>query len=296
MLSIHSSVALGHVGNSGAVFVLQRLGHEAWPIDTVVLSNHPAHGGFRGRVTPAAEIAELVRGLGERGALTRCDAVLTGYLGAADQGPAILAAVMAVRAANPRALWLLDPVIGDKDGGDKSGGDGAAGAGRIYVKPGIAEFLRDQAAPLADILTPNAFELGFLTGQPVDTGAMALAAVDILRARGSNRRPLVVATGLELRDAPSGRLTTIAADDSGAWRVVVPRLAHAAHGAGDLFAALVLGRRLAGADVPAALGHAAAAVHAIVAGSGPAAADLALIATQDALVTPPHRFAVEPLR
>ena len=286
VLSIHSSVALGHVGNSAAVFALQRLGHEAWPINTVVLSNHPAHGGFRGRVTPAVEIVELVRGLDERGALAACAAVLTGYLGAADQGPAMLAAVTAVRAANPQALWLLDPVIGD----------GAAGAGRVYVKPGIAEFLRDQAVPLADILTPNAFELGFLSGQPVDTAAAALAAADTLRARSNGRRPLVVATGLELRDASPGQLTTIAADDSGAWRVTVPRLAHAAHGAGDVFAALFLGRRLAGDGVPAALGHAAAAVQAVVAGSDPAAADLALIAAQDALGSPPHRFAVESLR
>jgi pyridoxine kinase len=286
VLSIHSKVALGHVGNSAAVFVLQRLGHEVWPIDTVVLSNHPAHGGFRGRVTPATEIAALVRGLAERGVLGSCAAVLTGYLGAADQGPAVVAAVAAVRAANPHALWLLDPVIGD----------GSGAAGRVYVKPGIAEFLRAHAVPEADILTPNGFELGLLTGRAVDTTTAALAALDALRVRSTGRRPLAVATGLELRDAAPESLSMIAVDDAGAWRVTTPRLGHAAHGAGDVFAALLLGRRLVGDALPDCLAHAAAAVHAVIARSEPGSADLALIAAQDALVTPPHRAAPDRLR
>lgn len=280
VLAISSSVVLGHVGNSGAAFALQRLGHEAWPIYTVVLSNHPAHGGFRGRVTPAAEIAELVRGLEDRGVLAECDAVLTGYLGAAEQGPAMLAAVAAVRAANPHAQWLLDPVIG---------------GGRVYVKPGIAEFLRDRAVPEADILTPNAFELGLLTGHAVESTATALQAVDALRAR-SRRRSLVVGTGLALRDLAAGTLAMIAVDDTGAWRVTVPRLDHPAYGAGDIFAAVLLGRLLHGDDTPAALAHAAAAVQAVITRSGRAAADLALVAAQDALTSPPDRSQTKAIR
>lgn len=280
VLSISSSVVLGHVGNSGAAFALQRLGHETWPVDTVVLSNHPAHGGFRGRVTPAAEIADLVQGLGERGVLAACDAVLTGYLGAAEQGPAVLAAVAAVRAANPNAVWLLDPVIGD---------------GRIYVKPGIAELWRDRAAADADILTPNAFELAFLSGRPIDSTTTALAAIDALRAK-SRRRPLVVATGLQLSDLAHGTLAMIAADEAGAWRVTVPRLDHRAYGAGDIFAAVLLGRRLSGDDTPAALAYAAAAVQAVIAHSDPASADLALIAAQDALAQAPRSVRAEALR
>jgi pyridoxine kinase len=282
VLSIHSSVALGHVGNSAAVFVLQRLGHEVWPVDTVVLSNHPAHGGARGRVTPAAEIEELVRGLGERGVLGGCAAILTGYLGAADQGPAVRAAVAAVRAANPRALWLLDPVIGD--------------GSRVYVKPGIAEFLRDHAVAEADILTPNGFELALLTGRTVDTAEAALAAIDALRTRGASRRPLVVATGLELQGAPEASLVLIAVGDAGAWQVTVPRLDRTAHGAGDVFAATFLGRHLHGATLPDALAGAAAAVHAVLARSDRTSADLALVAAQDALVVPPERFTADRLR
>lgn len=286
VLSIHSAVALGHVGNSGAVFALQRLGHDVWPINSVAFSNHPAHGGFRGRIVPAAEISELVQGLDDRGALAACDAVLTGYLGAADQAPAVLAAVAAVRARNPRAIWLVDPVIGDST---------SIGGGRVYVKPGIAEFLRDEAAPQADILTPNGFELGVLTGRNVDATGTALAAIDALRA-ASRRRPLVVATGLVLRDLPPQRLAMLGVDDTGAWRATVPRLDRPAHGAGDVFAAVLLGRRLLGDDTPAAVAHAAAAVQAVIARTDSAAADLALIAAQDALVSPPDPPLAERLR
>ncbi|MBV8536606.1 MAG: pyridoxal kinase, partial [Alphaproteobacteria bacterium] len=224
----------------------------------------------------------LARGLGERGVLGGCAAVLSGYLGAADQGPAVRAAVAAVRAANPSALWLLDPVIGD--------------GSRVYVTAGIAEFLRDHAVPEADILTPNGFELGLLTGLPVDTTDAALAAIDALRERGTGRRPLVVATGLQLRDAAPACLTVLAVDDAAAWRVTVPRLDRAAHGAGDVFAAALLGRRLSGAKLPDAVAHAAAAVQAVLARTDRTAADLALVAAQDALLIPPERFAPDRLR
>lgn len=285
VLSIHSSVALGHVGNRGVVFALQRLGHEVWPINTVVLSNHPAHGGFRGRVTPAAEIMELVHGLAERGVLAACSAILTGYLGAADQGPAMLAAVAAVRAANPRVRWLLDPVIGDGD----------AAKGRVYVAPGIAECLRDRAVPLADILTPNAFELAFLSGTAPETTESALTAIDALRAT-ADRAPLVVATGLTLRDLAPATLAMLAVDANGAWRVTVPALDQPAHGAGDVFAAILLGRLLSGDAAPAALAHAAAALRGIIARTDRTAADLALIAAQDEIVAPRYRDSVERLR
>jgi pyridoxine kinase len=281
VLSIHSSVALGHVGNSGAQFALQRLGHEVWPVATVVLSNHPAHGGHRGRVVPAAELTELVRGLNDRGALAGCAAVLSGYLGDASQGPALLAARTAVQSANPRAAWLLDPVIGDR--------------GRRYVGPGIAEFLRDHAIAQADILTPNAFELEFLTGRAADTTVSALAAIDILHQR-AGRRQLIVATGMALTDRPPGDITMVAVDNRGAWRLAVPAIDHPAYGAGDVFAALLLGRLLCGDTTPDALSHAASAVYGVLAHSPRGEAELALIAAQDELVAPRRRVLAEQLR
>ena len=151
VLSIQSHVVYGHVGNASAVFPMQRLGVEVWPIHTVQFSNHTGYGAWTGRVFDAPLIEELVDGLAVRGVLAACDGVLSGYMGSADIGNAVLSTVARVRAANPGALYCCDPVIGDVDRG-------------VFVRPGIPEFLRDHAVPAADIVTPNQFELDYLSG------------------------------------------------------------------------------------------------------------------------------------
>ena len=132
VLSVQSRVAYGHVGNAAAIFPLQRLGIEAWALDTVAFSNHTGHGRWRGATVAAAAIAELFDGVAALGVLPQVDAVLSGYLGDAATGPVLLDIVERVRAANPRALFCCDPVIGDVDTGS-------------YVTDGIAEFFRDRA-------------------------------------------------------------------------------------------------------------------------------------------------------
>src|SRR5262245_16464130 len=172
ILSIQSHVVYGHVGNSAAVFALQRLGVEVWPIDTLQLSNHRGYDTARGQVFVPDLVRELVRGLGERGVLTRCDAVLSGYLGAVELGQAMLEAVAAVKRANPDALYGCDPVIGDVARG-------------VYVAAEVAEFIRERAVPAADVVTPNHFELERLTDAPISSLPAALKAIDELRRRGS---------------------------------------------------------------------------------------------------------------
>ncbi len=290
ILSIQSSVTRGYVGNSVAAPALQSLGHDIWPINTVTFSNHPGHGGFRGQVTDAALIRELILGLNERGSLAACDAVLTGYLGSAEQGPAALHAVAAVRDANPRALFALDPVIGDH---------GPQG-GRIYVKPGVAEFLRDEALPQADILTPNAFELEFLSGERLTGAAAVRDAIARLRQRLDGRPrddgALVVATGLALADRPADTLSILGADAAGAWRIDHKVINHPAYGAGDLFAALLLGRMLRGEPAAEAAAQAASSVHVIIEQAARAGAkDLPVVATRTALTAPPLPFSIERL-
>ena len=168
ILSIQSWVSYGHVGNASATFPLQRMGAEVWAINTVQFSNHTGYGSWTGEVFTGAQIGALVDGIAARGVLPRCDAVLSGYLGDPTVGEAILTAAVRVRAANPAALWCCDPVIGDVGRG-------------VYVRPMIPEFLRDRAVPLADILTPNQFELEWLTGRTVTTLDSARAAVAALR-------------------------------------------------------------------------------------------------------------------
>jgi pyridoxine kinase len=277
VLSIQSAVTFGHVGNSAATFALQRLGHDCWPVATVQLAHHPAHGAWRGRVTPAGELSSTVEALAARGVLARADAVLSGYLADAEQGPAIEDAVAQVRRANPAALWALDPVIGDH--------------GRIYVAPGIVEWLRDAALPRADLVTPNAFEAGVLTGRSVTEGSQALAAARDLQRRGA---ATVLVTGVT---GASDRIEMILAAGEGAWRVETPRIDYPAHGAGDLLAALFLARVLEGQQPPEALALAASAVHGVIARSAavpcapPFGLDLRLVAGQDEIAAPRRRFA-----
>jgi pyridoxine kinase len=279
VLSIQSRVVHGHVGNSAAGPVLQRLGHEVWALDTVTFSNHPAHGGWRGRIVPPAELAELLTGLAERGLLERCDAVLSGYLGDPGTARVVEDAVARVRAANPGALYACDPVIGEVGRG-------------VYVRPGLPEAFRDTLVPRADLVTPNPFELAYLAGGPVGTLAEACAAAGRLRARGAG---VVVATGLRLAEAPD-RITVLAVSAGGAWRASVPERRAPAWGAGDTFAALFLAVYLRDRDVAAALGHAVAALDAVLAATEAARApELLLVLAQDALVRPARPARVEGL-
>ena len=171
VLSIQSHVAYGHVGNASAVFPMQRLGVEVWPIHTVQFSNHTGYGSWKGRVFDGPAIEDLVEGIAERGVLERCNGVLSGYMGSADIGNAILSAVARVRALNPDALYCCDPVIGDVGRG-------------VFVRPGIPEFMREQAVPAADIITPNQFELDYLSGLTTQTLGDVKQAVSIVQEMG----------------------------------------------------------------------------------------------------------------
>jgi pyridoxine kinase len=280
LLSVQSHVAYGHVGNSAAVFALQRLGIEVWPIHTVELSNHPGYGEFRGRVADAAAVRELVHGIAARGMFARCDGVISGYVGAAEIGPEILSAVAAVKAANPAARYCCDPVIGD------------AGRG-VYVRPDVAEFLRDRALPAADVVTPNAFELDYLTGRTSTTLAEAAAAIDALHARGPRT---VLVTSLATAETPVDAIDLVVSDHTGRFRLRMPKLAHAANGAGDAIAALFFAHLLRGASAADAMARAASSVFGILRRTAQAGArEMLLIEAQDEIVAPTTVFTPEPM-
>ena len=189
VLSIQSHVAYGHVGNSSAVFALQRLGVEVWPVHTVQFSNHTGYGAWRGRIFDGESVDEVVEGIAERGVLGRCDAVLSGYLGSSDVGHAVVGAVARVREANPDAVYCCDPVIGDVGRG-------------VFVRPGILELLRDVAVPVADVVTPNHFELDALSGTTTRSLASVKDAVAAVQALGPRT---VLTTSLVAEDTPRGR-------------------------------------------------------------------------------------------
>lgn len=284
ILSIQSNVVHGHVGNAAAVFPLQRLGFEVWAVDTVRLSNHKGYGGWRGRVSSPAEVSELIEGLIDRGVLQTCEAVLSGYLGDAALGKVLLDTVGQVRARNPGALYCCDPVMGDREQG-------------VFVDKGIPEVLRRRAVPMADIITPNQFELELLTGTRIETLEEAVAAARQAQGLGPD---VVVVTSLRHAETPDDRIEMLAVTAEGAWRVVTPFLDMdpAPNGAGDALAALYLGHYLKtppGPDRAAmALAAAAAAIYAVVERTArDEARELRLIEAQAALLEPPRFFSVD---
>jgi pyridoxine kinase len=277
VLSVQSWVACGNVGNTAALFPLQRLGCETWSLNTVAFSNHTGYKSWRGDTVPASEIATLFEGIAELGVLPRCDAVLSGYLGEAETGPVLLDIVARVKKANRRALFCCDPVMGD------------VGLG-YYVRSGIPEFFRDRALALADVVTPNRFELEWLSGGPVSSLAEAARAAAVLRQYGPG---IVLATSLE---TDVDRVAAIAAGPDGVWAVETPRLPIEATGCGDAVAALFLAWLLKGKPVPDALAATIAAIYGVIeatmrSGGG----ELALVEAQEELVAPSRAVSLQRL-
>lgn len=216
ILSIQSAVAYGHVGNSAAVFPLQRIGVEVLPVYTVNFSNHTGYGAWRGPMISPDDVREVLLGIEDRGVLPQIDVVLSGYQGGEGIADVILEAVQRVKAANPNALYSCDPVMGNA----KSG---------CFVAPAIPVLLRDRVVPAADIITPNQFELGFLTGTEPDTLESTLASVELVRATGPRT---VLVTSVERPDREEGTIEMLAVDDSGAWLVQTPYIPMKANGSG----------------------------------------------------------------
>ncbi|MDP2775547.1 MAG: pyridoxal kinase PdxY [Nocardioides sp.] len=281
ILSIQSSVAYGHVGNSAAVFPLQRLGHEVWPVITVHFSNHTGYGEWRGPLLAPSDVAEVITGIGERGVLGQVDAVLSGYQGDAAMGAVILDAVAGVKAANPGAVYCCDPVMGDVGRG-------------MFVRPGIPEFLRDTVVPAADIITPNHFELDFLAGTTTGTLDDVLAAVDTVREGGP--RDVLVTSVLHSGSAPD-TLDVVAVSDEGAWALTTPLLPITPNGCGDVTAALYLAHLRTTGSPAVALSRTTSSVFAILEATLAAGTrEIQLVAAQDAIADPPERFEVRRLR
>src|SRR5690349_24218192 len=230
IMSIQSSVAYGHVGNSAAVFPLQRLGHEVWPVLTVHFSNHTGYGEWRGPLLAPDDVRDVIAGIGDRGVLGEADAVLSGYQGDPAVGAVILDAVAMVKELNPDAVYCCDPVMGDVGRG-------------MFVRPGIPEFMRDRVVPAADVVTPNHFELDFLAGTTTTTLDGLLEAADRVRASGPS---VVLVTSTTLEDTPDDALDMVAVSADGAWRTRTPRLTVSPPGAGDLTAAVFLANLLDG--------------------------------------------------
>jgi pyridoxine kinase len=244
ILSIQSAVAFGHVGNSAAVFPLQRIGVEVMPVYTVNFSNHTGYGAWRGPLISPEDVRDVITGIEERGAFADTDVVLSGYQGGEGIADVILDAVARVKAANPAAVYACDPVMGNAVSG-------------CFVAPAIPVLLRDRVVPAADIITPNQFELGFLTGTEPLTLEDTLASVELIRATGPRT---VLVTSVQRPDRPDGTVEMLAVTDEGAWIVQTPLLPLKANGSGDVTAALFTAHLIRTGDAADALARTTSSV------------------------------------
>jgi pyridoxine kinase len=281
ILSIQSHVVYGHAGNSAAVFPLQRLGREVWAINTVEFSNHTGYGAWTGRVLDTDLAGILLDGLADRKVLGQCEAVLSGYMGHADVGRAMADAVTRVKGEAPGALYCCDPVMGDVGRG-------------FYVNPGIPETMKNQVIPLADIVTPNQFELDALTN--IDTAYLgdAREAIKALHAMGPR---VVLVTSYRGYDAPGKHIDMLVSDGDSMYRIRTPELPFDAGmaGAGDLTAAIFLSRYLDTRDVKRTLELTAASVYGIMEATYLVRSrELLIISAQDELVDPHFTFEAVP--
>lgn len=265
VLALSSQVARGHVGLSAIVPALQRLGHEVWPLPTIILSNHPGHVHAAGlRIAPAA-LEEMIDALERNGWLGEIEAVITGYLPSAEHVRLAATVVRRLRVEGS-VYYLCDPVLGDEPKG-------------LYVDPAAAGAVKELLVPSADVITPNRFELGWLAGSQLETNE------DVERAARSLTNAAVLVTSA----ARCGEmLDTLLVHEASVLSCSVPYRPAVPHGTGDFFSALVLGHALNGATEAMAMAKAAAGVdQAIVASAG--RDELALVPSQEAWST------VEPL-
>jgi pyridoxine kinase len=281
LLSIQSSVAFGHVGNSAAIFPLQRLGIEAWPVNTVHFSNHTGYGEWRGPLLSAEDLHAVIQGVEERGALARVAAVLSGYQGAEEVGAVVLDTVARVKELNPAAVYCCDPVMGDVGRG-------------MFVRPGIPEFMREHVVPAADVITPNHFELDFLSGNQTRTVSGVLQAVDAVRTTGPST---VLVTSVLTDQTPDGFVDVIAVSDEGAWSSRTPLLPISPNGCGDVTAAVFLAHLLRTGSAETALQRVTSTVFGILERTIEAGTrEIQLVGAQDVIADPPDRFAPIRLR
>jgi pyridoxine kinase len=283
VLSFHSRVSRGYVGNSAVVPALQALGRDVAPVDTVVLSNHPGHRTVTGRRVPAEEVRALADAVLMLAGAPAFRTVMTGYMAGVDTARAALGVVDRVKAARAGALYVCDPILGDRDEG-------------IYVDDALLPFFRGEALPRADLALPNAFELEQLTGDRVVDVGSAVAAAHALRARGTGA--VVVTSVPDHPDPDLGGLLigTLAVDDEGEWLIEAPKLTRRAKGAGDVFAGLIIGHLLAGMALRDAAARATASVHGLLEAADEDDLDLPVIRRRELLTAPERLFKPQAVR
>lgn len=280
-MSIQSAVAYGHVGNSAAVFPLQRLGHEVMPVNTVLFSNSTAYGDWGGPLISGDDVRDVVNGVAKRGAFEETALIISGYQGGSSIGDAILDTVALAREKNPKVLYSCDPVLGSADTG-------------CFVSPEVQELIRDRVIQHADIITPNQFELGFVTNTSPETLDEVLESVKKAQEIGPK---VVLVTSVKTPETPADSIQMLAVEGDEAWLITTPRLDHKANGSGDVTQALFASHYAAGKSLKEALELTTASIYDLLKKTKEAGQrELLLIESQDSFVNPEEKFEAERIK
>ncbi|EPC6769330.1 pyridoxal kinase PdxY [Escherichia coli] len=283
ILAIQSHVVYGHAGNSAAEFPMRRLGANVWPLNTVQFSNHTQYGKWTGCVMPPSHLTEIVQDIAAIDKLHTCDAVLSGYLGSAEQGEHILGIVRQVKAANPQAKYFCDPVMGHPEKG-------------CIVAPGVAEFHVRHGLPASDIIAPNLVELEILCEHAVNNVEEAVLAARELIAQGPQ---IVLVKHLARAGYSRDRFEMLLVTADEAWHISRPLVDFGMRqpvGVGDVTSGLLLVKLLQGATLQEALEHVTAAVYEImVTTKAMQEYELQVVAAQDRIAKPEHYFSATKL-
>lgn len=277
VISVQSQLVYGHAGNSAAVPPLRALGLRVAEIPTTLLSNAPFYSTFRGRVLPADWFAELLLGSQERGLPQRAKMLVSGYFGSVSNGAVFADWLEQVLPQSPGLRYCLDPVIGDTHTGP-------------YVEPGLERVFAERLLPHAWLVTPNAFELGRLTGMPALEQADAIAASRKLLERGPE---WVIAHSVS---GDPGDLVTLAIGRNEVWRWSSPHLPVDVAGTGDVLMSLIVAFLIKGHAFEDAVGRAIAGVHAALEATlAHGVEEFDVLAAAPAALGTPHRFRAERL-
>lgn len=279
ILSIQSHVVFGHAGNSAAEFPMRRLGVNVWPLNTVQFSNHTQYRQWTGTVMPASHLVEIADGISAIDELKNCDAVLSGYMGSPEQGNAIIDIVKKVKAVNPNAIYICDPVMGHPEKG-------------CFVAPGVAEFLCNTALPISDMLSPNILELEELNGkQRINNVDEAILACREICKRGPK---VVLVKHLSRAGYQNDRFEMLLVTKDEAWHIHRPLVDFGVRqpvGVGDMTSGLLIANILKGKSLVEAFEHTTSAVYAVMLETLKRDKyELQLVAAQDEIANPIQWF------
>lgn len=239
VVAIQSQVVYGCVGNTAAVPVLQAGLLQVAQVPTIVLSSTPGYPSVHGGAMPLDWLRGWLDDLIANRALSELRAVQIGYLGEPEQTRVIKDWLQQVLVLRPDVLVNLDPVLGDQDTG-------------IYTHPGMVAGWHE-LLPMASGLTPNAFELGVLSGMPVDSSDDVVAAA---RSLLGGRIEWIVATSATPREWPEGEMWSLIVTGDEARRIRHARVDSPVKGTGDMFTAGITRGLLEGKSLEAAAAEA----------------------------------------